>query len=317
MNRLMIVVPCFNEQEVLPLTIPALTQVVEGMIKGGKIAENSGFLLVNDGSRDNTWQVIENAHKENKYVYGLCLAGNVGHQNALLAGLEAAVKICDLTVSIDADLQDDVAAIEKMVDCYINGADVVYGVRSELKNDSLFKRKTAQGFYKTMNLLGAKTVYNHADFRLMSKRAVEQLLEYKERNVFLRGIVPLMNLKSETVYYSRGKRVAGESKYPFKKMLSFAWEGISSFSTKPLTIIACLGGVITLCAVIAFIYIMVSYFLGNTSPGWPSLMASIWFLGGVQLFSIGVVGQYVGKTYIESKSRPRYFVDKFLNHDDV
>ncbi|MBQ2704848.1 MAG: glycosyltransferase family 2 protein [Clostridia bacterium] len=317
MNRLMIVVPCFNEQEVLPLTIPALTQVVEGMIKGGKIAENSGFLLVNDGSRDNTWQVIENAHKENKYVYGLCLAGNVGHQNALLAGLEAAVKICDLTVSIDADLQDDVAAIEKMVDCYINGADVVYGVRSERKNDSLFKRKTAQGFYKTMNLLGAKTVYNHADFRLMSKRAVEQLLEYKERNVFLRGIVPLMNLKSETVYYSRGKRVAGESKYPFKKMLSFAWEGISSFSTKPLTIIAFLGGVITLCAVIAFIYIMVSYFLGNTSPGWPSLMASIWFLGGVQLFSIGVVGQYVGKTYIESKSRPRYFVDKFLNHDDV
>ena len=276
MNRLMIVVPCFNEQEVLPLTIPALTAVVEGMIEKGKIAQNSGILFVNDGSRDNTWQVIEQAHKDNKYVYGLCLAGNVGHQNALLAGLEAAAEICDVTVSIDADLQDDVSAIEKMVDCYINGADVVYGVRSERKNDSLFKRKTAQGFYKTMSLLGAKTVYNHADFRLMSKRAVEQLLEYKERNVFIRGLVPLMNLKSETVYYSRGKRAAGESKYPFKKMLSFAWEGISSFSTKPLTLIALLGGVITLCAIIAFIYILVSYFLGNTSPGWPSLMVSIW-----------------------------------------
>ena len=316
MNRLMIVVPCFNEQEVLPITIPALTKVVDDMVQKGKVADDSGILLVNDGSRDGTWQIIEEAHKTNKYVYGLSLAANAGHQNALLAGLEAAADICDMTVSIDADLQDDVAVIEQMVDCYIKGAEVVYGVRSERKADSFFKRKTAQGFYKTMSLLGAKTVYNHADFRLMSKRAMECLKGFKERNMFLRGIVAQMGLKSDTVYYSRGKRVAGESKYPLKKMISFAWEGITSFSIKPITLISWLGLIIILCSIVAFVYILGSYFLGNTSPGWASLMASIWFLGGVQLFSIGVVGQYVGKTYIESKARPRYVVDKFLKQDE-
>ncbi len=315
MNRLLIVVPCFNEQEVLPITIPRLTDVLKGMISRGKISADSGILLVNDGSRDNTWQIIEQAHKQSKYIYGLSLAANAGHQNALLAGLKVAAKLSDMSVSVDADLQDDVDAIEKMVDCYINGADVVYGVRSERKSDSFFKRKTAQGFYKTMSAMGAKTVYNHADFRLLSKRAMEHLMEYKERNMFLRGIVPLMGFKSETVTYSRGKRAAGKSKYPLKKMLSFAWEGITSFSIKPITLIALLGVLIIFCSIIAFIYILVSYLCGNVSPGWASLMASIWFLGGVQLFSIGVVGQYVGKTYIESKARPRYLVDKFLNHD--
>ena len=316
MNRLMIVVPCFNEQEVLPLTISTLTEKVEGMVARGKIAPDSGILFVNDGSRDNTWQIIEQAHSTNKYVYGICLATNVGHQNALLAGIKAAAKIADMSVSIDADLQDDTDAIEKMVDCYIKGADVVYGVRGERKTDSFFKRKTAQGFYKTMARLGAKTIYNHADFRLLSKRAMEHLMEYKERNMFLRGIVPLMGFKSETVVYSRSKRAAGESKYPLKKMLSFAWEGITSFSIKPITLIALLGVLIILCSLVAFIYILVSYLCGNASPGWSSLMASIWFLGGVQLFSIGIVGQYVGKTYIESKARPRYMVDKFLTHDN-
>ncbi len=315
MNRLLIVVPCFNEQEVLPITIPRLTEVVKGMISRGKISADSGILFVNDGSRDNTWQIIEQAHKQNKYVYGLSLAANAGHQNALLAGLKVAAKLSDMSVSVDADLQDDVDAIEKMVDCYINGADVVYGVRSERKSDSFFKRKTAQGFYKTMSAMGAKTVYNHADFRLLSKRAMEHLMEYKERNMFLRGIVPLMGFKSETVTYSRGKRAAGKSKYPLKKMISFAWEGITSFSIKPITLISLLGVFIILCSLIAFIYILVSYLCGSASPGWASLMASVWFLGGVQLFSIGIVGQYVGKTYIESKERPRYVVDKFLKQD--
>ena len=312
MNRLIIVVPCFNEQEVLPLTFARLSEVLEGMVSCGKIAPNSGALFVDDGSRDKTWELIEAEHNRNRYVMGVSLASNVGHQNALLAGLTAASKIGDMSVSIDADLQDDVSAIEKMVDCYLKGADIVYGVRGERKTDSWFKRTTAQGFYKVMAALGARTVYNHADFRLLSKRALNELLQYKERNIFLRGIVPLIGFKSETVVYSRGERAAGKSKYPFKKMLSFAWDGITSFSIKPITLIAMLGGIIMACAIAAFIYILISYFCGNTSPGWASLMASVWFLGGVQLFSIGVVGQYVGKTYIESKQRPRFTVDKML-----
>lgn len=316
MQRLMIVVPCYNEEEILPYSTEKLTEVIKNLIKKSKIASNSGILFVNDGSKDKTWEIIQNEYAKNPYVYGLGLDGNVGHQNALFAGLQTAVEICDFSISIDADLQDDIEVIEQMVDEYLSGADIVYGVRSERKTDTFFKRFTAQSFYRIMEMMGVKTVYNHADFRLMSARAMKQLGQYKERNLFLRGMVPLIGYKTATVTYARKERLAGESKYPLKKMLSFAWDGITSFSIKPISMIMAFGGVIVACSVIAFIYTLVSYFMGHVSPGWSSLMISIWFLGGVQLLFIGVVGQYVGKTYIESKERPRYNVEKFLNHEE-
>lgn len=316
MQRLMIVVPCYNEEEILPYSIEKLTGVIKNLIKKSKIASNSGILFVNDGSKDKTWEIIQNEYAKNPYVYGLGLAGNVGHQNALFAGLQTAAEICDFSISIDADLQDDIEVIEQMVDEYLSGADIVYGVRSERKTDTFFKRFTAQSFYRIMEMMGVKTVYNHADFRLMSAKAMKQLGQYKERNLFLRGMVPLIGYKTATVTYARKERLAGESKYPLKKMLSFAWDGITSFSIKPISMIMAFGGVIVACSVIAFIYTLVSYFMGHVSPGWSSLMISIWFLGGVQLLFIGVVGQYVGKTYIESKERPRYNVEKFLNHEE-
>ena len=316
MQRLMIVVPCYNEEEILPYSIEKLTGVIKNLIKKSKIASNSGILFVNDGSKDKTWEIIQNEYAKNPYVYGLGLAGNVGHQNALFAGLQTAAEICDFSISIDADLQDDIEVIEQMVDEYLSGADIVYGVRSERKTDTFFKRFTAQSFYRIMEMMGVKTVYNHADFRLMSARAMKQLGQYKERNLFLRGMVPLIGYKTATVTYARKERLAGESKYPLKKMLSFAWDGITSFSIKPISMIMAFGGVIVACSVIAFIYTLVSYFIGHVSPGWSSLMISIWFWGGVQLLFIGVVGQYVGKTYIESKERPRYNVEKFLNHEE-
>lgn len=316
MQRLMIVVPCYNEEEILPYSAEKLTEVIKNLIKKSKIASNSGILFVNDGSKDKTWEIIQNEYVRNPYVYGLGLAGNVGHQNALFAGLQTAAEICDFSISIDADLQDDIEVIEQMVDEYLSGADIVYGVRSERKTDTFFKRFTAQSFYRIMEMMGVKTVYNHADFRLMSARAMKQLGQYKERNLFLRGMVPLIGYKTATVTYARKERLAGESKYPLKKMLSFAWDGITSFSIKPISMIMAFGGVIVACSMIAFIYTLVSYFMGHVSPGWSSLMISIWFLGGVQLLFIGVVGQYVGKTYIESKERPRYNVEKFLNHEE-
>lgn len=316
MQRLMIVVPCYNEEEILPYSTEKLTEVIKNLIKKSKIASNSGILFVNDGSKDKTWEIIQNEYAKNPYVYGLGLAGNVGHQNALFAGLQTAVEICDFSISIDADLQDDIEVIEQMVDEYLSGADIVYGVRSERKTDTFFKRFTAQSFYRIMEMMGVKTVYNHADFRLMSARAMKQLGQYKERNLFLRGMVPLIGYKTATVTYARKERLAGESKYPLKKMLSFAWDGITSFSIKPISMIMTFGRVIVACSVIAFIYTLVSYFMGHVSPGWSSLMISVWFLGGVQLLFIGVVGQYVGKTYIESKERPRYNVEKFLNHEE-
>ena len=316
MQRLIIVVPCYNEEEILPYSIEKLTGVIKNLIEKSKIASNSGILFVNDGSRDGTWEIIQNEYAKNPYVYGLGLAGNVGHQNALFAGLQTAAEICDFSLSIDADLQADIEVIEQMVDKYLSSADIVYGVRSERKTDTFFKRFTAQSFYRIMEMMGVKTVYNHADFRLMSARAMKQLGQYKERNLFLRGMVPLIGYKTATVTYARKERLAGESKYPLKKMLSFAWDGITSFSIKPISMIMAFGGVIVVCSVIAFIYTLVSYFMGHVSPGWSSLMISIWFLGGVQLLFIGVVGQYVGKTYIESKERPRYNVEEFLNHED-
>lgn len=315
MKRLMIVVPCFNEQEVLYDTAKQLTEVIENLIRKGKITQNSGILFVNDGSRDKTWKLIAKANKTNKYVYGLNLAANVGHQNALLAGLNTVKDICDIAISIDADLQDDINVIEQMVDKYYEGAEIVYGVRNDRKSDSFFKRFTAQAFYKFMSLMGVDTVYNHADFRLMSKPALNELSNYGERNLFLRGIMPQIGYKTDFVYYARKPRTAGESKYSLKKMLSFALDGITSFSIKPIKLVAALGAVIILCTVVAFIYTLISYFSGDTAAGWSSLMISIWFLGGVQLFSIGIVGQYVGKTYIETKQRPRYNIKEFLDNE--
>lgn len=313
-NTLAIVVPCYNEEDAFPITVKSLTNFLGGLIRAEKVSKNSFLLFVDDGSKDKTWQLIEAETKQNPLVRGLKLSGNVGHQNALLAGLLTANEDSDLTVSIDADLQDDVNAIEKMVDAYLNGADIVYGVRSDRKSDSVFKRTTAQGFYKLMSAMGVKTVYNHADFRLMSHRAVEALSQYKERNLFLRGIVPLIGFKTENVYYERAKRVAGESKYPLKKMLKFAFDGITSFSVKPISLITTLGIFIVICSIAAFIYTLISYFTGNTEPGWASLIISIWFLGGVQLSAIGIVGQYIGKIYVESKERPRYNIEKYVKY---
>ncbi len=315
MKKLLIIVPCFNEQEVLSMTIEKLSGVLEDLYKKDKISRESGIVLVNDGSTDKTWDIISENHKKTNYIYGLNLAANSGHQNALLAGLEFAQDKCDITVTIDADLQDDVAVIEEMVDKNLQGAEIVYGVRSDRKTDSFFKRTTANAFYKLMSWLGAKTVDNHADFRLMSSYAIKLLLGFEERNIFLRGIVPKIGLKSDCVYYSRKKRAAGVTKYPLRKMISFALEGITSLSIKPIKMIAILGVFIIICSMLAFAYVLISLLTKTADPGWSSLMISIWFLGGVQLCSIGVVGQYVGKTYIETKHRPRYNVSEILEYE--
>lgn len=316
MKRLMIVVPCYNEQEVFESTLTELSNLLFDLIKKEKIAKNSGIMFVDDGSKDNTRRLICEAYKKYNHVYAVNLAGNVGHQNALMAGLEAAADLCDVTVTIDADLQDDILVIEEMIDKYNDGCDVVYGVRNNRKTDGFFKRTTANAFYKLMKWLGAKTVDNHADFRLLSTRAVKALLQYEERNLFLRGIVTRLGYKTDCVYYARKKRMAGKTKYPFRKMLSFAVEGITSFSVKPLKMIMALGLFIIFCSLLAIVYVLVSFFVGNANAGWPSLMISIWFLGGVQLFSIGLVGEYIGKIYLETKKRPRYNIEEILTHNE-
>ena len=315
MKKIAIVVPCYNEEEVLPQTIPVLSDVLNRMIGANKIDKSSFVLYVNDGSRDKTWDIISKAHEESKNVYGLNLSKNRGHQNALVAGLENAVDLCDATVSIDADLQDDVNAIEKMVDKFLDGADVVFGVRDNRTTDSFFKRFTAEAFYKFMTALGVNSVNNHADFRLMSQRATKALLEYDERNLFLRVLVSNLGFKTDTVYYARLARTAGESKYPLKKMLSFAWDGITSFSIKPISLICFLGALITFGSVVAFITVMIMWLVGAYVPDNSALMISLWFIGGVQLFSTGILGQYIGKIYMESKRRPRYHVMEYLKHE--
>lgn len=316
MDKLGIVVPCYNEEEVFPITAPALRKVLDDLIAKNKIAADSFVMYVNDGSRDNTWELIEKEHEEHPVqAYGVKLAGNVGHQFALTAGLLTAMDLCDVTVSIDADLQDDVNVIEEMIDKYHEGCDIVYGVRSDRKTDSFFKRTTAQGFYKVMNSMGVKSVYNHADFRLMSKRAVHAYSEYKENNLFIRGIIPQLGYKTDCVYYQRLERAAGESKYPLSKMLALAFNGISSFSVKPINMVFTMGLIIILLSIAAAVYVIVSYCIGTVEPGWASIMCSIWFLGGIQLIAIGLVGQYIGKIYIEVKHRPRYNIEKVLSND--
>lgn len=313
MDKLAIVVPCYNEEEVLHIAADALRGVLDDLIGKQKIAQDSFILFVNDGSKDKTWELIEEEHTAHPaQIRGVKLAGNVGHQFALTAGLLTAKDRSDVTISIDADLQDDVAVIEEMIDKYHAGNDIVYGVRSDRSSDSFFKRFTAQGFYKLMAVMGVKTVYNHADFRLMSRRAVEQFSQYGETNLFLRGMVPLIGYQTDSVYYERKERVAGESKYPLKKMVALAFNGITSFSIKPISLITWLGSLIIVGSVLAAIYALVSYFTGNVVPGWTSLILSIWFIGGVQLLAIGLVGQYIGKIYVEVKHRPRYNIEKVL-----
>ncbi len=316
MDRLGIVVPCYNEEEVLKISSEALRVVLDDLVAKKKISEDSFVLFVNDGSKDKTWELICDEHKAHKQIKGLNLAKNVGHQYALTAGLMTAKDMCDVTVSIDADLQDDTTVIEEMIDKFHDGCDIVYGVRNSRKKDTFFKRTTAQGYYKMMNAMGVKTVYNHADFRLMSKRSLEAFSEYKETNLFLRGMVPLLGYKTDSVYYERKERVAGESKYPLKKMLALAFEGISSFSTKPIDLITALGVGIVFLSMLAAVYAFVSYFMGDVEAGWTSLILSIWFLGGVQLLSIGLIGKYIGKIYTEVKHRPRYNIECVLDEED-
>lgn len=316
MGRLAIVVPCYNEEEVLETTNKELVRVLKDLIDKNKVSDDSYIMYVNDGSKDSTWNRILEAYNETKLVRGLNLAGNKGHQNALYAGLMYAKEDADMSISIDADLQDDTKVIEEMVDKYNQGIDIVYGVRNDRSSDSFFKRFTAQSFYRIMNMLGAKSVYNHADFRLMSKRAMDELALYKETHLFLRGIMPELGFKTDCVYYSRKERMAGESKYPLKKMLSFAFNGITSFSVKPLTMILWLGFAAIFISIAAIIYSLVRHFQGATITGWTSLFASIWFIGGVQLICVGVIGQYVGKTFMEVKERPRYYIESYKDHKE-
>ncbi len=316
MDRLAVVVPCYNEEEVLKMASRALRGVIDDLAGKEKISQDSYILFVNDGSSDRTWELIEEEHAAYPHrVFGVKLAANVGHQFALTAGLITARDMSDVTVSIDADLQDDVNVIEEMIDKFHEGCDIVYGVRKERKTDTFFKRTTAQAFYRLMNLMGVKTVYNHADFRLMSKRAVQEFSRYKETNLFLRGMIPLMGYKTDCVYYERKERAAGESKYPLKKMLALAFNGISSFSVKPISLILGLGIVIIFFSAIAAVYALISYFTGRVVPGWTSLILSIWLLGGIQLIAIGLVGQYIGKIYMEVKERPRYNIERILTDE--
>lgn len=314
MKRLAIVVPCYNEEEVFPSTNKQLIELLQNLIQNKKITDNSFILYVNDGSKDKTWDLIKEAYDNSKLVHGLNFAGNKGHQNAVYAGLMACKDDVDFTISIDADLQDDISVMAEMIEKYEEGCDIVYGVRNQRTTDSWFKRFTAESFYKVMEMMGAKSVYNHADYRLMSNRACDELSLYSETHLFLRGIATNLGFKTDCVYYARKEREAGESKYPLKKMISFAFDGITSFSIKPLTMILGLGGFAIVVSVISLVYALVRHYSGHTIPGWTSIFVSIWFLGGLQLLSIGIVGQYVGKTFMESKKRPRYFIKDHLKH---
>jgi glycosyltransferase involved in cell wall biosynthesis len=312
---LYLVIPCYNEEAVLNETSKRLLEKVNKMMDRELISTESKILFVNDGSKDSTWTIIQELHKENPIFSGVNLSRNKGHQNALLAGLMTAKEYADITISLDADLQDDIEVIDKFVEEYYSGSDVVYGVRSSRQTDSFFKRTTALGFYKFMNTLGVDVMYNHADYRLMSKRALEGLSQFKEVNLFLRGIVPLIGYKYSVVEYERHERFAGESKYPLKKMLAFALDGITSFSIKPIRIITGLGFTIFAISLIVLIYSLIMKFSDKTVSGWTSLTASIWMIGGIQLLSLGIIGEYIGKIYNETKRRPRYIIaDKLISN---
>ena len=311
MNKsvLTIIVPCYNEEEVLPETVKELGNILTNLIEKDKIDSKSKLLFVNDGSKDRTWNLISDYTKKYNYVTGIKFSRNYGHQNALLAGMNLAVNFSDMMITIDADLQDDVNAIPKMVEKYYEGYDIVYGVRNSRKTDTFFKRRTALAFYGLMKKLGVNLVPDSADYRLLSKRATEGLLAFKERNLFLRGMVPLVGYKSTKIYYARKERFAGKSKYPLSKMLHFALDGITSFSIAPIHLILYLGLITVAISVICMIYVIIEKCLGHVVSGWSSLMISIWLLGGIQLISISVIGEYIGKIFSEVKHRPRYTIE--------
>ncbi len=312
-HKLMVVIPCYNEQEVLPETSRRLKAKMAGLVEKGLITPDSRVLLVNDGSRDRTWQMIEELHREDPLFEGVKLSRNRGHQNALLAGLMTARGRCDITISMDADLQDDMDDMDRFMQKYNEGCDVVYGVRNKRDTDTAFKRTTALAFYKLMKGLGVDITYNHADYRLMSSRALDALAQFGEVNLFLRGLAPLVGFQSDVVTYDRAERFAGESKYPFKKMLAFAIDGITSFSVKPLRLITGVGIGVFVVSLFMLLYALISWITGNTVDGWTSTLASIWMVGGIQLLSLGVIGEYVGKIYNESKHRPRFIIERYLN----
>ena len=305
---LWIVVPCYNEEQVLPLTAPMFTAKLRELAEKGKISENSRVLFVNDGSSDRTWEIIKSLAAQDEHVLGICQSRNRGHQNAVLAGLMEAKDRCDITISIDCDGQDDIDAMDEMVEKYLNGAEVVYGVRSRRDTDSWFKRFTAESFYKLMNKLGAEVVFNHADYRLISAKVLQHFADFEEVNIFLRGLVPLVGFPSDQVYYERAERLAGKSHYPLKKMLALAFNGITSLSIKPITLITGFGVCFSVIGLILMIWAIIEAILGNTVAGWTSTICIICLLGGIQLISLGVIGQYIGKTYLESKRRPRYII---------
>lgn len=310
---LYMIIPCYNEEEIFQDSSIKLKNKLLDLMKQNKISGKSKICFINDGSRDATWQMIVDAHNSDPIFSGICLSHNEGHQNAVMAGLMTAKKYCDVAISMDADLQDDIDAIDQMLDKYYEGCNIVYGVRSSRETDSFFKRVTAEGYYKFLEFMGAHIVYNHSDFRLMDTKALEAMSQFKEVNLFLRGIVPMIGLKHDYVYYARKERLAGESKYPLRKMISFAWQGITSLSTKPIKFIANLGLGISIVSACVFFWALYRYFMGETILGWTSLMISFWFLGGLILFSIGIIGEYVGKIYLEVKHRPRYIISEFLD----
>ena len=316
MEVLWLVIPCYNEEEVLPDSAEKIRAKLGSLIERNIISDSSRILIVNDGSKDKTWEIIELLCDSDSHFNGISLAHNKGHQNALLAGLMVAKEHADIVISMDADLQDDINAIDEMIAKYYEGCDIVYGVRNKRDSDTFFKRFTAESFYKIMNLLGTNTVYNHADYRLMSKQALQSLAQYKEVNLFLRGIVPMLGYKTDCVYYERGERLAGESKYPLKKMIAFAWEGITSLSTTPIKLISAGGSIVFIISLIMMVYSVIRHTIGATVPGWSSLIVSLWMIGGLVLLSIGIVGEYIGKIYLETKARPRYIIEKERLTDD-
>lgn len=311
---LFLVIPCYNEQEVLHETSRQLKEKMQTLMQSGKIDKKSRIVFVDDGSKDKTWEIITSLHEEDRIFRGIKLSRNKGHQNALLAGLMTVKEECDAAISLDADLQDDINAIDAMVDKYLNEqCEVVYGVRSARKTDTFFKKFTAESFYKIMAKMGVEVTYNHADYRLMSRRALEGLEQFKEVNLFLRGIVPMIGYKSGVVYYERHERFAGESKYPLKKMIAFALEGITSLSIKPIRMITALGVGIFTISLIMLVYFLICHFMDKTVAGWTSIVVSVWAIGGLQLLAIGIIGEYIGKIYLETKERPKFIIDKYLN----
>ncbi len=307
---LYIIIPCYNEQEVLPITAPLFLEKLSALIADEKIGENSRILFINDGSKDSTWDIICNLSNSDSHYIGISQSRNRGHQNAVLAGLMEAKDKCDITISIDCDGQDDINAMDGMVDAYLDGCEVVYGVRSKRDTDSFFKRFTAEIFYKVMNWMGAEVVFNHADYRLISSKVLRAFADFKEVNIFLRGMVPLVGFKSTVVYYERAERIAGESHYPLRKMLALAFDGITSLSVKPIRLIAAFGFIVAILSFIGILWAVVGSLVGSTVSGWASTVCIVFFMGGIQLLCLGVIGEYIGKIYLETKARPRYIISE-------